>query len=93
MNTQPVQPQCNECKSWLDQYYIDVPLLQSWINSLEDRVNVLTKENNRLLANYKRQKTTGSIFFKNVEAAIAIVNSKIAWSNQIPEPEVLFFQK
>jgi hypothetical protein len=76
--TRPDQPQCNECKSWLDRYYTDVPLLQSRIKSLEDRVNVLTKENDRLLANDKRQKTTGSVVFKNVEAATAIVNSKIA---------------
>jgi hypothetical protein len=40
------------------------------------------KENDRLQnvaqTNDKRQKTTGSIVFKNVEATIAIVNSKIA---------------
>jgi hypothetical protein len=82
VNTQPVRPQCNECQSWLDRYYRDVPLLQSQIKSLEDRVNVLTKENDRLQnvaqANDKRQKTTGSVVFKNVEAATAIVNSKIA---------------
>ena len=36
-------------------------------------MTVLSKENDRLQANDKRQKTTGSIVFKNVEAAIAIV--------------------
>jgi hypothetical protein len=45
-------------------------------------VNVLTKENDRLQnvaqANDKRQKNIGSVVFKNVEAATAIVNSKIA---------------
>jgi hypothetical protein len=45
-------------------------------------VNVLTKENDILQnvaqANDKRQKTTGSVVFKNVEAATAIVNLKIA---------------
>jgi len=41
-------------------------------------VIVLTKENDRLQANDKRQKTTGTVVFKNVEAATAIVNSKIA---------------
>jgi hypothetical protein len=41
-------------------------------------VTVLTKENDRLQANNKRQKTTGSVVFKNVEAATAIVNSKLA---------------
>jgi hypothetical protein len=81
-NTQSIQPQCNECQSWLDRYYRDVPLLQSRIKSLEDQVNLLTKENGRLQSvaqnNDKRQKTTGSVFFKNVEAMTAIVNSKIA---------------
>jgi hypothetical protein len=41
-------------------------------------VNELTKENERLQANDKRQKITGSVVFKNVEATTAIVNSKIA---------------
>jgi hypothetical protein len=81
-NTQSIQQQCNECQSWLDRYYKNVPLLQSQIKSLEDQVNFLTKENGRLQSiaqtNDKRQKTTGSVVFKNVEAATAIVNSKIA---------------
>jgi hypothetical protein len=34
--TRPDQPQCNECKSWLDRYYTDVPFLQSRIKYLED---------------------------------------------------------
>jgi hypothetical protein len=59
-----------------------VPLLQSQLKSLEDQVNLLTKENRRLKSvaqtKEKYQKTTGSIVFKNVEAATAIVNSKIA---------------
>jgi hypothetical protein len=76
--TRPDQPQCNECNSWLERYYIDVPLLQSRIKSLEDRVTVLTKENDRLKANDKRQKTTGSVVLKNVEATTVIINSKIA---------------
>jgi hypothetical protein len=82
MNTQLVRPQCNECQSWLDQYYRDVHLLQSRIKSLEDRVNVITKENGRLQnvaqANAKRHKTTCSLVFKNMEATTAIVNSKIS---------------
>jgi hypothetical protein len=47
-NTHSIQPQCNECQTWLDRYYRDVPLLQSQIKSLEDQVKVLTKENDRL---------------------------------------------
>jgi hypothetical protein len=74
----PDQPPCTQCNSWLECYYTDVPLFQSKIKSLEERVNVLTKENARLQANDKRQKTTGSIIFKNVEAATAFVNSKLS---------------
>jgi hypothetical protein len=81
-NTQSIQPQCNECRSWIDRYYKDVPLLQSRLKSLEDQVNLLMKENGRLQSvaqtKDKQQKTTGSVVFKNVEAMTAIVNSKIA---------------
>jgi hypothetical protein len=76
--TRPDQQQCTQCNSWLERYYTDVPLLQSKIKSLEDRVTVLSKENDRLQANDKRQKTTGSIVFRNVEAATAFVNSKLS---------------
>jgi hypothetical protein len=80
-NTQSLQPHCNECRSWIDRYYTDVPLLQSQLKSLEDQVDSLTNENSRLQsivqAKDKRQKTTGSVIFKNVEAATTIVNSKI----------------
>jgi hypothetical protein len=81
-NTQSTQPLYNECRSWIDRYYKDVPLLQSRLKSLEDKVNLLTKENNKLKSvsqtKDKRQKNTGSIVFKNVEATTAILNSKIA---------------
>jgi hypothetical protein len=81
-NAQSLQPQCNECRSWIDRYYTDVPLLQSQLKSLKDQVDSLTNENNRLQsiaqAKEKHQKTTGSVIFKNVEAATTIVNSKIA---------------
>jgi hypothetical protein len=81
-NTQSIQPQCNECQSWIDRYYRDVPLLQSRLKSLEDQVNFLTKENGRLQSvaqtKDKQQKTTRSVDFKNVEALIAIVNSNVA---------------
>jgi hypothetical protein len=61
---------------------MDVPLLQSQLKSLKDQVDSLTNENSRLQsiaqAKDKCLKTTGSVIFKNVEAATAIVNSKIA---------------
>jgi hypothetical protein len=53
---------------WLERYYTNVPLLQSKIKSLEDQVTVLSKERDRLQANDKKQKTTGSIVFRNVES-------------------------
>ena len=65
----------------MDRYYMDVPLLQSQLKSLEDQVDSLTNENSRLQsiaqAKDKRQKTTGSVIFKNLEATTTIVNSKI----------------
>jgi hypothetical protein len=75
---QPDQPQCTQCNSWLEHYYTNVPMLQFRIKSMEERVTVLSKENDRLQANDKRQKTTGSIIFRNVEAATAFVNSKLS---------------
>jgi hypothetical protein len=63
---------------WLERYYIDFPLLQSKIKLLEDQVTVLSKERDRLQANDKKQKTTGSIVFRNVKAATAFVNSKLS---------------
>ena len=76
--TRPNQPQCTQCNSWLERYYTDAPLFQSKIKSLEDRVTVLSKENDRLQAYDKGQNTTGPIVFKNVEADTAFVNSKLA---------------
>jgi hypothetical protein len=79
----PVMPKPNQSHVsnvmlGLERYYTDVPLLQSKIKSLEERVTVLAKENDRLQANEKKQKTTGSIVFRNVEAATAFVNSKLS---------------
>jgi hypothetical protein len=74
----PDQSSCIQCNAWLECYYTDVPLLQSKIKLLEERVTVLSKENDRLQANEKKQKTTGSIVFINVEAAMAFVNSKLS---------------
>jgi hypothetical protein len=71
------QPSCVQCNAWLERYYTDVPLLQSKIKSLEEQVIVLTRERNRFQANDKKQKTTGSIVFRNVESATAFVNSKL----------------
>jgi hypothetical protein len=72
------QTSCIQCSVWLEQYYTSVPLLQSKIKSLEDQVTVLTRERNRLQANDKKQKTTGSIVFRNVESATTFVNYKFS---------------
>jgi hypothetical protein len=81
-NANPLQSQCDECRSWIDRYYTDVPLLQSRLKSLRDQVDMLTNENNRLESiiqgKEKHLKTTGRVIFKNVEATTTIVNSKIS---------------
>jgi hypothetical protein len=74
----PAQTSCIQCNVWLECYYADVPLLQSKIKSLENQVTVLSRERNRIQANDKKQKTTGSIVFRNVESATAFVNSKLS---------------
>jgi hypothetical protein len=76
--SKPTQSPCDQCDSWLERYYIDVPILQSKIQSLEDQIAVLTSQRDKLQAADKKQKTTGSILFKNVESATAVVNSKLA---------------
>jgi hypothetical protein len=53
-------------------------MLQSRIHSLEDQVARLTSQKAKLQATDKKQRTTGSILFKNVESATTVVNSKLA---------------
>jgi hypothetical protein len=74
---QTVAPPCGQCGLWLERYYLDVPKLQSKIHDLENQVAKLTGQNARGQPNGKKQRTTGSIWFKNVESATAIVNSKL----------------
>jgi hypothetical protein len=76
--SKPTQPSCDQCELWLERYYIDVPLLQSKIQSLESQIAVLTSQRDQLQATNKKRKTTGSILFKNVESATAIINSKLS---------------
>ena len=73
----PTQSPCDQCNSWLERYYIDVPILQSRIQSLEDQIAVLTGQKAKLQMTDKKKKTVSSILFKNVESAMAIVNSKL----------------
>jgi hypothetical protein len=75
---QPTVPLCDQCSSWLERYYLDVPMLQSRIHSLEDQVARLTSQKAKWQATDKKQRTTGSILFKNVESATTVVNSKLA---------------
>jgi hypothetical protein len=74
----PDQPPCTQCNAWLESYYTNIPLLQSKIKSLEERVIVLSKEIDRLQDKEKKHKTTGSIVFRNIEAAMTFVNSKLS---------------
>jgi hypothetical protein len=74
----PAAPPCDQCGSWLERYYLDVPMLQSRIHALEDQVTTLTSQKEKMPSTDKKQRTTGSILFKNVESATAVVNSKLA---------------
>jgi hypothetical protein len=76
--SKPGQSSCEQCDLWLERYYIDVPLLQSKIQSLESQVVVLTSQRDQLQATDKKQRTTGSIVFKNVESATAVINSELS---------------
>jgi hypothetical protein len=74
---QKVASPCDQCGLWLERYYLDVPKLQSKIHDLENQVAKLTGRNAKVQPNDKNQRTAGSILFKNVESATAIVNSKL----------------
>jgi hypothetical protein len=76
-SVQTVAPPCDQCGLWLERYYLDVPKLQSKIHDLENQVAKLTGQNAKEQPNDKKQRTTGSILFKNVESATTIVNSKL----------------
>jgi hypothetical protein len=41
---EPTMPPCDQCGSWLERYYLDVPMLQSRIHYLEDQVAQLTSQ-------------------------------------------------
>jgi hypothetical protein len=75
---QKVTAPCDQCGLWLERYYLDIPKLQSKIQDLESQVARLAGRNDKGHPNDKNQLTTGSILFKNVESATAIVNSKLA---------------
>jgi hypothetical protein len=75
---QPVFSPCDQCGLWLERYYLDVPMLQSRIHALKDQVEKLTNQNTKMPSTDKKQRTTGSILFKNVESTTAVVNSKMA---------------
>jgi hypothetical protein len=71
-------PPCDQCVSWLERYYVDVPMLQSRIHYLEDQVARLTSQKDELQTTDKKHRTIGSILFKNVETTTMVVNSKLA---------------
>jgi hypothetical protein len=74
---QKIVAPCDQCGLWLERYYLDVPKLQSKIQDLESQVARLTGRKDKGHSDDKNQRTTGSILFKNVESATAIVNSKL----------------
>jgi hypothetical protein len=77
-SVQPVAVPCDQCGLWIERYYLDVPTLQSRIHELENQVATLTGKDARVRPSDKKQRTTGSVLFKNVESATAIINSKLA---------------
>jgi hypothetical protein len=76
-SAQKVASPCDQCGLWLERYYLDVPKLQSKIYDLEKQVAFLTGQDAKGRASDKNQRTAGSILFKNIESATAIVNSKM----------------
>jgi hypothetical protein len=62
--SEPAAPPCDPCGSWLERYYLDVPMLQSIIHSLEDQVARLTSQKAKSTTTDKKQRTTGSIFLR-----------------------------
>jgi hypothetical protein len=74
---QKVASPCDQCGLWLEKYYSDVPKLQSKIYNLEKQVALLTGQDAKGRSNDKNQRTAGSISFKNVESATAVVNSRL----------------
>ena len=76
-SAQKVASPCDQCGLWLERYCLDVPKLQSKIQDLDNQVVKLTGRNDKGQPNDKNQRTAGSILFKNVESATAIVNSKL----------------
>jgi hypothetical protein len=76
--SQLAAPPCDQCGAWMERYYIDVPMLQSRIHDLEDHMAKLTNQKANMPSTDKKQRTTCSILFKNVESATTFVNSKLA---------------
>jgi hypothetical protein len=74
---QKVASPCDQCGLWLEKYYSDVPKLQSKIHNLEKQVALLTGQDAKGQSSDKNQRTAGSISFKNVESATAVVNSRL----------------
>jgi hypothetical protein len=53
--SQLAAPPCDQCGTWLERYYIDVPMLQSRIHALEDQVVRLSGQNNNMPSTDKKQ--------------------------------------
>jgi hypothetical protein len=77
-SVQPVVVPCDQCGLWIERCYLDVPTLQSKIHELENQVATLTGKDARVWPSDKKQRTMGSVLFKNIESATAIINSKLA---------------
>jgi hypothetical protein len=76
-SAQKVASPCDQYGLWLERYYLDVPKLQSKIYDLEKQVAMLTGQDAKGRPSDKNQWTAGSILFKNIESATAVVNSRL----------------
>jgi hypothetical protein len=53
--SEPAAPPCDQCVSWLERYYLDVPMLQCRIHALEDQVAKLTSQKAKMPPTDKKQ--------------------------------------
>jgi hypothetical protein len=81
--------QCDVCFHWIEQYYTDIPILQSIIKMLTAQNKSLRQENLDLKVHAERKakhiKISGNIIIKNATSVKAIVNSKL------PNPSLVNF--
>jgi hypothetical protein len=79
------QVYCEECFTWIQRYYQDIPYLQAQLNQVLARNIVLERENLDLRASVqqtsprasKRSRKSGDIIIKNSSNINVVMNSKL----------------